>query len=242
MPDTEMSLGGHLKELRKRAMVCAAALVGGVIAAFIFRDYILDALRHAGDDPKLYFTTLTGGTEAVLRVVLYGGLVAAIPVIVYQAVMFLSPALGKTHKRYLYTLLPVMGLAFAAGASFAYFIVVPPVVEFLLKFGADAGFEPIPSADSYISVVVSLIFWMGVSFELPFVMYFLSLIGITTPRAYSGFRRAWIVIAVVAGAVITPTFDPINQGLVAGPFIVLYEIGILLSRFAWRGKQQPAAT
>ncbi|MBM4406624.1 MAG: twin-arginine translocase subunit TatC [Chloroflexi bacterium] len=241
MPDQEMSLIGHLAELRRRLMICAVALIAGLVVAFVFRRQIIDILREAGDNPDLYFTTITGGTETVLRVVLYGGLVAAIPVFVYQAIRFLAPALGPGQRKYLYITPGVLGLAFAAGAAFAYFIVVPPSIRFLLNFGEDAGFTSLPTADSYINLVVALMFWMGVSFELPFVMYFLSLLGITTPKSYTGFRRPWIVIAVVLGAVITPTFDPINQALVAGPFIVLYEVGILLSRFAWRGKPLPAA-
>jgi sec-independent protein translocase protein TatC len=235
-----MPLLGHLAELRRRLMICASALLAGLIVAFIFRKQIIDVLREAGDNPDLYFTTITGGTETVLRVVMYAGLVVALPVFVYQAIRFLAPALGRKQRIYLYSSPLALGLAFAAGATFAYFIVVPPSIRFLLNFGEDAGFTALPTADSYINLVVSLMFWMGVSFELPFVMYFLSLAGITTPKFYTGFRRAWIVIAVVLGAVITPTFDPINQSLVAGPFIALYEVGILLSRFAWRGKVQPA--
>ncbi len=239
MPDHEMSLIGHLAELRRRLMICAGALIAGAAVAFFFRKDLISILREAGGNPELYFTTVTGGTETVLRVVLYAGLVAALPVFAYQGIRFLAPALGRTQRMYLYLAPFALGLAFAAGATFAYFIVVSPSIRFLLNFGEDAGFTALPTADSYINLVVALMFWMGVSFELPFVMYFLSLFGITTPKFYTGFRRAWIVIAVVLGAIITPTFDPINQALVAGPFIVLYEVGIWFSRFAWRGKAIP---
>lgn len=231
---------GHLNELRKRVMICAAALVAGVVVAFIFRVEILDALREAGGNPQLYSSKLGGGAEVAMKLSLYSGIVVALPVFVYQMIRFLSPALTRQQSRMLIAVIPAIFLSFVAGVAFAYFVVVPPVVKFLIDFSEGMGLTPIVDAQSYIGTITALMLWMGLGFELPIVMYFLTFFGITSPKAYTGFRRAWIVIAVVLGAVITPTFDPINQSLVAGPFIVLYEIGIILSRFAYRGKKAKA--
>ncbi|MEE9285725.1 MAG: twin-arginine translocase subunit TatC [Dehalococcoidia bacterium] len=244
MPDQPMSVTGHLAELRRRVFVSLIALVAGIVVSFIFRERIFDILTRPGpDDLELFFFTLTGAIGPTMKVALLGGFIVALPVIVHQAVGFIAPGLTGRERRYLYLLLPGVAVCFMAGVAFAYFVLVPPIVEFLLDFGGDIA-EPRPSLGSYIDTVTALLFWMGVAFETPFLMYFLTLIGVANPRFFARQRRAWLVISFVLGALITPTFDPINQTMVAGPFIVLYEIGILLSRVAARRprRRAPAAS
>ena len=89
---------------------------------------------------------------------------------------------------------------------------------------------------NYVNVMVMLLFWMGVVFETPVVMLLLAKLGVVSPRGFARWRRQWIVVAFILGALITPTFDPINQSLVAGPLIVLYEAGIWLAKLATRGR------
>ena len=233
MADQSMSVTGHLAELRRRAIVSVIALVAGVIVAFVFRDRIFDILTRAGGDPQLYFFTLTGAIGPTMKVAMLGGFIVALPVVVHQFVGFIAPGLTGRERRYVYLLLPGVAICFMAGVAFAYFVLVPSIVDFLLNFEA-AGARGQPSLESYINTVIALLFWMGIAFETPFLMYFMTLIGIANPGFFARQRRAWIVISFVLGAVITPTFDPINQSMVAGPFIVLYELGILLSRIAAR--------
>lgn len=231
-----MPITGHLAELRTRLIITAVAVIGGIIASFIYRDFIFDILLRPGEsngrEIELFFTTLTGAIGPTMKVALLGGVIVALPVVVYQAARFLAPGMTRSERRYLLTMLPGVTFAFGGGLCFAYFILIPPIVDFLLNFGVDIGAEPIVTLDSYINTVVALLFWMGVAFETPFLMYFLARFGIVTPGFYVRQRRSWLVIAFVLGALITPTFDPINQCLVAAPFIVLYEVGILLSKFA----------
>ena len=243
MADDSKSFTWHLSELRRRLFISVGALVIGVIAAFIFREPLFDVLRRPAGDTPFYFHELTGIIGPTMKVALLGGFILALPVVVYQAVMFLAPGLTSRERRYLLLLLPGVFLCFAAGVSFGYFVLVPPVVDFLLGFGRGIA-TPLVSIGSYLNTVVALLFWMGVAFETPFLMYFLTLVGVATPKFLARQRRVWVVIAFVLGAVITPTFDPINQAMVAGPFIVLYEVGILLSRLAARrprGQRAPAA-
>ena len=237
-----MSLASHLGELRRRLLISVVALVAGIAVSFIFREFLFDLLKRPGGDPDLYFHQITGVIGPTMKVAMLGGVVLALPVLVYQGVMFLAPGLTSSERRYLYLMLPGVASAFAGGVAFAYFILVPPIVEFLLEFGSGIA-EPIVGLGSYVNTVVALMFWMGVGFETPFLMFFLSSLGIATPSFFARHRRSWVVVSFVLAAVITPTFDPINQSMVAGPFIVLYEIGILLSRLAarrTRRRAQPA--
>jgi len=125
----------------------------------------------------------------------------------------------------------LVACAFMLGALFAFFVLLPPAMAFLVHFGEEVA-RPLIRIEDFISVVISLMFWIGVTFEMPLIVFILARIGVVTPERLAGFRRWGIVGAFVLGAVITPTFDPFNQTLVALPIIVLYEIGIVLARIA----------
>ena len=132
--------------------------------------------------------------------------------------------------------MPAAIVAFLLGAFFGYRVLFPPAVKFLLGFGSDVA-TPMISIGSYVNLMLSLLFWMGVIFEMPVALFFLAKLGIVTPEFLSRQRRYAIVVAFVLGAVITPTFDPINQAIVALPIIVLYEVSIWLAKLARRGRR-----
>ncbi|MBF8299570.1 MAG: tatC [Dehalococcoidia bacterium] len=228
MADRSMPLMGHLAELRRRLFICAIALALGTAVSFVYRQLLFELLQ------------ITGVIGPTMKVSLVSGCMLALPVIVFQTIMFLSPGLTGKERRFLLLMLPGVVLFFLMGASFAYFVLVPAVISFLLEFGREIA-TPIVSVGSYVNTVLGLIFWMGIGFELPFLMYVVARLGIARPGFFSRQRRAWVVIAVVLGAVITPTFDPVNQMIVAVPFIVLYEIGIWLSKLATRRAKQSSA-
>ena len=108
---------------------------------------------------------------------------------------------------------------------------VPPAVHFLLSFGSDVA-TPFIRIGNYVNLMISLLFWMGVMFETPVVLFFLAKIGVVTPQFLAKQRRYALVIAFILGALITPTFDPINQALVAVPVYILYEMSIWLTKLA----------
>jgi len=136
-------------------------------------------------------------------------------------------------------LLPGVLIAFACGAVFAYFVLLPPALSFLQNFSSDLGVVQW-RLNEYVSTITRLIFAIGLCFELPVIMYFLAQIGILKVQQLTHFRRWAIVLAFLLAALITPTPDPINQTIVAVPLIILYEIGILLARIAHRGKHKEA--
>ena len=234
MPEKELTLRDHLEELRKRVLFIAIAILIGTVVAFIFRDRILAILIEPGfsqlPDTKPIFTEVTEMVAVTMKASLMLGVIFALPVIVYQVIAFIGPGLTKKEKIYLFILLPFTLLIFGLGVAFGYFVLFPPAFQFLFTFGDNVA-TPAVRIGSYMNVVTSLLFWMGLIFEIPLVMFILARMGAVTSRFLSRFRRYALILAFVLGAIITPTLDPINQTLVAAPIVILYEFGILLAKF-----------
>ena len=245
MKDRERPLMQHLTELRRRLTIAALVTVAATGVAFVFyKEIIRLLLRPAGDlaavngeEAGLVFVEVTEMVAVTFKVSLVSGLVLAFPIILYQIIMFVAPGLTPRERRYLFTFMPAVVLAFVAGVAFGYFVLIPPAIQFLLSWGSDLA-TPMIRISNYINVMVMLIFWMGVVFETPVVMFLLAKLGIVSPRGFARWRRYWIVVAFILGALITPTFDPINQSLVAIPLIILYELGIWLAKLAARGRPE----
>jgi sec-independent protein translocase protein TatC len=233
MTDKRISITQHLLELRRRLMWSAIVILVFTGTAFVFHQQILKLLMEPAQgfaqipNQKPIYTNLTEFIGVAMKVSLLAGLLASLPFILYQIVMFVAPGLTPGERRYLYALLPVSFLAFLTGAAFGYRILFPPAVKFLLTFGDEIATPYIRIGD-YTNMMLSLLFWMGIVFEIPVVLFFLSKIGVVNSAFLARQRRYAIVIAFVLGAIITPTFDPLNQSLVALPIIVLYEASIWL--------------
>jgi sec-independent protein translocase protein TatC len=222
-------------------LLCVIVLFVTISASFYPTKYVIGFLKNRAPDVQLIYTKPTEMIVTYIKVSLYLGVAVAMPFIVYQALMFLSPALTRKEKRYLYTLIPAIAFCFVAGVAFAYFVLLPPGLRFLLSFGSDIA-EPMISVGAYIGLITTLIFWVGVVFEIPVVMYFISKLGIISPAWFARKRKWAFVGAFVLSAIITPTVDPVNQTLVAMPIIVLYEIGIWVSRLARVKRKAVVAT
>jgi sec-independent protein translocase protein TatC len=242
----EQTIMQHLAELRRRVLICVVAVIVGSAVAFAFFEQLIELLvrpardLNLDDGGQLVFTEVTELLTTAVKVSFVAGLVVAMPIILYQVVMFVAPGLTGRERRYLFGFMPGAMLAFVAGVAFGYFVLTPPALHFLLTFGGDVA-VPLIRVSNIINLMIRLLFWMGVAFETPLVMYLLAQLGIVSARGLSRFRRYWVVVAFILGAIITPTFDPVNQGLVAIPLLVLYELGILLARFAGRGRRKAEA-
>jgi sec-independent protein translocase protein TatC len=236
--DREMTMLEHLDELRKRLVGAVMGCVVGILVAIIplpgygsITEMTVKLLAERAPAGKL--TTLGPGEGffTFLQVALIIGIALAMPVIIYQLLAFVTPALYDNEKKYLYIAVPGVTLSFAIGVAFCYFLMLPFAIAFLGGFQTDI-FAPLWSAERYLDFVTTFLFWVGITFELPIVMYFLSKMGVVTPQRLSSFRKYAFVMAFVIGAVITPTPDPINQTIVSLPIYFLFEIGVLLARFA----------
>ena len=233
----------HLAELRRRVKYSAIAVVLTTLIAFVFHEQILRLLMEPAQgfanipSGKPIYTDLTEYIGAAMKVSLLAGLFVAMPFVLYQLALFAAPGLSASERRYLYALMPAVVIVFIIGAAFGYRVLFPPAIAFLLSFGNDVA-TPYIRIGSYVNLMLSLLLWMGVVFELPIVLFFLSRIGVVNPQQLGRQRRYAVVAAFVLGAIITPTFDPVNQTLVALPIIALYEIGIWLAKFGARQRRR----
>lgn len=238
--DKQLTLMGHLKELRSCLTRSVIALLVAIPISYFAATYVFDILKKPVPGVKLVYTEITEMLGTYAKVMLIIAVILALPYIVYKAVMFVRPALTRQERSYVYIMLPAIVICFLGGATFAYFVLLPPALQFLFTFGSDIA-EPMIKVGNYVSVLTNLLLWIGLCFEIPIVLFFLAKIGIVKPQWLSKFRKVAYVIAFVIGAVITPTFDPVNQSLVAIPIIVLYEFGIILARLARRKNEVPGS-
>ena len=237
-PD-KISILGHLNELRSRFIKSLIALVVGTGVSAVFTFRVLEFLKGPAGDTPLVYIDPTEFITTYFKVALLGGFILAMPVVLYQMVMFAAPGLTPREKRYVLVSVPGIILSFVAGVVFAWFILIPPALNFLLTFGGDVA-EANIRIGRYINLILALTLWVGLSFQTPLVMTLLSRLGVVKPASFAKRRKMAIVGAFIAAAVFTPTFDPVNQTLLASPIIVLYEIGIWLSKLANRRRVKAA--
>lgn len=227
----QMGFFEHLDELRQRFMWGFGVALVATLAASFFAEPVL---RYLGEpylrltaDNRFQILDPTGAVVAYLRVALLMGVTLAVPVLTYHILMFFLPALDKRQRRFVLASLPAVFILFLLGVTFTWFIMIPPALTFLAGFAPNL-FRAEWEASSYINFVTSLLFWMGVAFETPLVLFVLSLLGIVAPTPLIRSWRLAIVVTAVIAALITPTVDPVNMLLVMGPLLVLYVISILL--------------
>ena len=225
-----MPLLQHLVELRNVLIKSFVALAVGTILAAIFTPQILQFLITP------YGTTLqtidpTENISIYLRVSIMAGAVITMPIFIYLLWSFIAPGLEKKEKRYVRIVVPGATILFLIGVAFAWGIMLPAAIGFLSTFQTEI-FKSDWRADAYIPFVTSLMFWIGVSFETPLIVFFLAKLHVVTASMLlKGWRFAIVIIAVIA-AVITPTVDPFNMALVMAPLILLYFFSILLAKLA----------
>ena len=233
--DTEvtMPLSAHLKELRTRLTWTFIVVGVAAIISFGVGNLIIEVLLIPfPNDVEVVQIDILEGVRVRMKIALLGGVVIAFPMILFQTVMFVRPALTSTEKRFLYASLPVTSGLFILGIVFAFFVPIPVMMRVLPNFLGDLA-TPQIRMESIVGTTVWLIFAMGLLFEMPVVMFLLARVGIIDPNQLRRQRRGAILLSFVAAAIITPTGDPINMVIWALPILVLYEVGLLMARFAW---------
>jgi len=226
-----MPLMEHLKEFRTRLIRAFIALFITTGISFIFARQVFVILLDPLGDVAVQALKPTESLSNYMKVALLCGVILAMPFIVYQIGRFITPGLTKRERRYLWVLVPGATLCFLTGVAFAYFVMLPAALPFLGSFMADL-IEQNWAIGEYLSFVTSLLFWIGVAFELPLFVYFLAKAGVIDAQTLSKNRKYAVIAIAFLSAVITPTVDPLNMALVMGPLIVLYEVGVILARIA----------
>ena len=230
----QMPLSQHLEDLRKVLFRAILGVAAGVIAGAFLGDPVLDFLsRPVGGVESLQVIEVTESMSVFMRVALLIGLVVALPWIFFQLFSFVGKGLKKSEKRGLFIAIPFATALFLAGGSFAFFVMLPASMRFfigLLEVNTSIRLS------SYFGFTTNLIFWVGVSFELPLLVFVLTRVGVIRPSFLTkGWRVAVVAIAVLA-AVITPTGDPVNMVIFMLPLFVLYLMSIGLSALAYKAR------
>ncbi len=232
--EKNLTLLEHLQELRYRVVVCSLAIVAGLAFSAYFTGDFIDFLKKPAEKKvpgfQLVFLDPFENFATYFKVALLGSLILAMPVILYQVLRFVSPGLKPGERRWLYGTVAGATFLFLCGVAFAYYLALPPALDFLLNFQSDLA-KPSIRVGAYIDFVTRLLFWTGVAFETPIVIMFLARFRVVNARQLIGWWRVAIVVAFVIAAIVTPSIDPITQTIVAGPIIALYFVGIILALF-----------
>jgi sec-independent protein translocase protein TatC len=227
-----LTLIDHLRELRYRVMMSALGVVIGLAISAVFADdfirFLEEPAKAKREGFQLQFIEPFENFVTYFRVSLLGGLILGMPMILYHTLRFVGPGLHGSERRWLYGTVVGASALFLMGVAFAYYVALPPALDFLLNFNEDLA-QPNIRIGSYIDFVTRLLFWTGVSFETPLVVMYLARFGIVRARQLLAWWRFAFVGAFVIAAIVTPTIDPVTQSLVAGPIIVLYFLGIGLA-------------
>ena len=219
----EMTLVGHLGELRRRIVVAVIAVVAGTLAAYFYIDELMRFVTAPAG--KLYFMSPAEGFFAYLKLAVFAGFMLALPVVLWQVWAFVAPALTSGEKKWAIVMVPGAAVLFFTGVAFAYLLVWPAAVKFFLGFGSES-LQPMLSLGQYLSFRLSFILPFGIIFDLPLVLLVLAKMGIISSRFLAKQRRVMVVVAFIVGGIITPTPDIFTQTMMAVPIILLYEASI----------------
>jgi sec-independent protein translocase protein TatC len=249
-------LGEHLEALRWHLLRSVLALAVTTGLCFFFAENLMQILavplgraEAAAAVPQQgvggwLLRTLAQGADGVaqlqaieptesvgvfMRVALLGGLVLAIPWIVMELFLFIAPGLMPRSRKILFFGIPVVSLLFFVGVLFCYFVMLPAAIPFLHSF---LGFQQAWRPAAYFELITTLMFWVGVTFEMPFIAFLLAAAGLVNARQLAGVWRFALLLIVLIAAMITPTTDPVNMMLVAVPMVLLYLISIIAAAVA----------
>ena len=237
--DTREMMWDQIEALRMHLLRAVLSLVLTVGISFFFAQRIIDFLAQPiGGIDKLKAIEVTESIGVFMRVALFSGIALAIPYIAFELWLFAAPGLRPRERKMGLAGIPLASIFFIGGAAFTFFLMLPAALPFLSDFmGIKTELRP----QSYFSFVTGLMFWIGIAFEFPLVIYVLSAIGFVKPQILAEQWKLAIVIIAIVAAIITPTIDPVNQGLVMAPMILLYFVSIGLSYLAYAGRKRNQA-
>lgn len=235
MTDEQMPLTSHLEELRRKLIIAGISWLVAFLACYAYAERLFDLIaqpvRQAlPEGTSLVFITATEPFFTYLKIAALAGLLLAMPVIFWQIWSFIAPALYKNEKRYVIPFVVASSLCFATGAFFGFSFVFPMAFKVLIEFGTGSGeLNAMLSMGSYLSLSSKLLLAFGLVFELPVVIFFLARLGLVDHVMLARNRKFALLAAFLTGAMLTPP-DVFSQTALAVPFIILYEVGIIVAR------------
>ncbi|MFI5251366.1 MAG: twin-arginine translocase subunit TatC [Bacteroidota bacterium] len=242
--EPEMSFFDHLEELRMRIIKALLGIVAAVIVCGYYSDWIVNKIVLRPSlltNPPLHLinTVPYGQITFYMMVVIVAALIICSPLILWQLWKFVQPGLLPRERKYISSIVFYTTLCFLSGVAFAYFLMLPYMLQFFANFGT-SGIQNWITIDEYMSFVLQLVLLSGLIFELPMVSYFLARLGLVTPAFMKHYRRHSIVVILFIAAVVTPTTDPITMSVFSIPMFILYEISIWVATIAQRKRETVA--
>ena len=228
--EARMTLIEHLEEFRSRLFRVAIAFVLACIGTWIFRRQIFDWLLEPANLDRLTFMGPAQGLMTDVKLSLFSAFLLTVPVVIYQAWMFVAPAVGEVGRAFTYVIVTLSSLLFLAGIAFGYYAILPVGLQFLLDYESDR-FEALPTADTYLPFITRTLLAAGIVFELPAATYVGAKLGLITAPTLRRFRKHALIVNAVVAAALTPSPDPFSMVLMAVPLAVMYELSIIIARF-----------
>lgn len=265
--EKEMSFWDHLTELRIHVIRAILSIIPLTIVVFVFKDFVFNTIILAPirqdfistqilcrladlinstalcldtSELKIISTSMSGQFLAHMQVSLMAGVILAFPYIVYEIWSFIKPALKPNEAKHSSGAVLVSSFLFLLGVLFSYFVIVPLSINFFGTYHVSESVGNTVNISSYLAMVSSLCLWIGVFFELPVFVFFLTKTGLITPNYLRKNRKYTIVIMLIMAAIITPP-DVISQVLVVIPLLLLYELSIVISSRVYKKKQEDLA-
>jgi len=247
-PGARMSFFDHLVELRTRLINSLVAIGIGMVLGLLASKRVINyisvpmvaALRSAHLDDHMIYTSPAGYISAYINLGLYVGIVLAMPYVLYQIWLFVAPGLYKHERRAASAFIVSSMALFICGIAFGYFVMLPQVLKFLVAFAMDGPIRPLISFNEYFQFLLAVLLGLGLIFEMPVLIFVLTLFGIVTPKfLLKNFRYAMLCITILA-AIVTPTPDATTMLIFMAPMVGLYLVGVLVSYVVVRRKRARA--
>lgn len=234
-----MDIWSHIEELRRRLLLALIGLIIATLVSLLFADKVIVYLTiPIGGLENVQSIEVTENVGVFMKVALLCGVIIALPFISYQGMAFILPGLHPNERRWIYLALPLITIFFVGGVAFSFFVMLPAAIPFLTEF---LGVTTIVRLSSYMNFSLGLMFWIGVSFLLPLIIFVMAKLRFVSARQLAKQWRIALVIIAIAAAMITPTVDPVNMGLLMLPLFVLYWLSVLFAFLARRNEKPQAA-
>ncbi len=241
--EEKLPLTSHLEELKKRLIRVLIAVGIGFGVCYMFKEWSFQVITRPLVDamPAQSSMIFTGLPEAFfihMKIAFFASILLTAPYTLFEIWRFISPGLYKKEKRMIIPFVFFSTILFSGGILFGYFIALPPAFRFFVSFSTDF-LKPMISFREYLSLTLKFLLAFGLSFEMPVFMFFLARIGVVNSKMLARQRRYAILIIFIASAILTPSPDAISQVLMAVPLMILYEVSIVLTKFAVQKKAAP---
>jgi sec-independent protein translocase protein TatC len=238
-PDDKQTIIEHLEALRKALIISVLAIIAAAFICFAFNEqilaFIISPLKHLNE--KLVVTGVTEAFFVKLKLSFLAGIIISFPIVVWSLWGFVKPALYPSERKYVYILFPITIILFCGGVVFAYFGILPLILNFFIYI-AGANLDTMFKVDQYVSFVMAFTIPFGLVFELPVIVFFLAKMGIVTSAAMARNRKYAILVIFILAAALTPGPDPISQLMMGIPVYLLYEISVVVARVAKPGEER----